>query len=250
MNFFNSKCLNCQKVLALKNHYFCSNCTQLLLTQNYCLTCANKTHTTQDYCGQCLNSVLAQRNLFDAIIFATNFSPEIAAIIHNFKYSKQPQLAHGLGRLMLLNLRNLRSNLIMQNKEMPQLLIPVPLHPKRMIERGFNQSELLAQYLSKKLNIAYDKHSLTRAKNDTHQRGLNYEQRIMNLQNSFNFAQNSFENNLKKHNLNKINKIAIIDDVVTTKATATAIAKLLRSHGIEKIELWAIAKTQLQAKYF
>lgn len=110
-------------------------------------------------------------------------------------------------------------------------LMPVPLHAKRLNERGFNQSELIAQYIQKAIGVPLIQHALKRVVNTTSQATLKANERRKNLKNAFSYT--STQN---------IQSVAIIDDVVTTGSTANEIAKTLKRQGVQRVEIWAFAR--------
>jgi ComF family protein len=115
---------------------------------------------------------------------------------------------------------------------MPDALTFVPLHWRKQRQRGFNQSQLLAEALGKQLQLPV----LTLfSKTASHsQRGLNRQQRRQNLRQSFSFT--TFAQPLPAH-------IALVDDVITTGATANALARLLRRAGVKTISVWTLTVT-------
>jgi len=115
-------------------------------------------------------------------------------------------------------------------------LVPLPLHPSREKERGFNQSELLAEIISKTFNLPLEKNILIRAKNTRAQAELtDWEERQANLQNAFTVAD---PENLKGKN------IILVDDVYTSGATMSAAAETLHKAGAKKIIGLVLAKTR------
>lgn len=115
---------------------------------------------------------------------------------------------------------------------MPQALTFVPLHWRKHRQRGFNQSELLATALSRQLQIPVL--SLFTKTASHSQRGLNRRQRLRNLRHSFNFKANVSA--LPPH-------VAVVDDVITTGATANALTRLLRRAGVSTVSVWTLAVT-------
>jgi ComF family protein len=141
------------------------------------------------------------------------------------KYHGQLHLTNYLALLLARDLKQ-------QNEIKPQLLIPIPLHPKRLKKRGYNQSVELSKILSKQLNIPLDNNALIRIKNTLPQTQLPYSERKLNMKSAF----QSLNTNLPEH-------IALIDDVVTTGHTADMAAKICIEQGVKKVELWTIART-------
>ena len=110
------------------------------------------------------------------------------------------------------------------------ILVPVPLHPTKFRERGFNQSQAFAQVLQKTLNANIQvKNILIRTRFTRSQTALSREQRKQNIRNAF-----ALSANIK---LGFEKKYILIDDVFTTGSTANACAKVLKKAGIQTIEL-------------
>jgi len=112
-----------------------------------------------------------------------------------------------------------------------EALIPVPLHPSRLKQRGFNQSAEIANLLSKQLDIPLDRHSLKRIKATEFQYGLSLHKRQKNLLKAFQFRPEK-----------PYRSVAIIDDIITSGSTMSEICKLLKRQGIEHIEVWSLAR--------
>lgn len=122
-----------------------------------------------------------------------------------------------------------------QNTPLPDLLVPLPLHWWRRWRRGYNQSALLAQYLSQRLNIPYQ-HALTKTRRGRSQKQLSRRERLRNLKGSF---------AIRAPLAGK--RIALIDDVMTTGATAETACKTLKAAGAKTVEVWVLARTPLAA---
>jgi ComF family protein len=105
------------------------------------------------------------------------------------------------------------------------------MHPKRRRQRGFNQARDIAEQLSTRLNIPLSGNLVQRQRTVQAQRTLSRAQRLANLQGVFQATGTPPP------------RIAIIDDVVTTGATARLLAHVLRQAGAEHIQIWALART-------
>ena len=112
----------------------------------------------------------------------------------------------------------------------PDLIVPVPLHWRRLWQRGFNQTTLLAQHVSWHLDIPVA-HALVRTRYTTAQTQLDHRQRPRNVRHAFRVTQPL----TGRH-------IALIDDVVTTCATVTAAAVELNAAGAASVQVWACAR--------
>jgi ComF family protein len=126
-------------------------------------------------------------------------------LVHNFKFSKKTYLAYHMAEIMGDKL--LKSNLEID------YMIPVPIHKNKKRKRGFNQSELLCKYISKRTNIKTDYKTLIKYNETLEQNKLNKMERQKNLKNAFRVV----------HNENMVNKnILLVDDVFTTGSTIDA----------------------------
>ncbi len=123
--------------------------------------------------------------------------------------------------------------LSMPKSSRPTLLIPIPLHPQRLKERGFNQALELAKHIGKRANIPVYKRHLVRVKQTKTQKQSKRRARALNMKGAFTLVQ-TFD--LESQH------IAIIDDVITTGSTMSEAAKTLRKAQPEQITLLAIAK--------
>ncbi len=117
-----------------------------------------------------------------------------------------------------------------------QALVPVPLHPLRRRDRGYNQAELLAKELGRLLSIPVIIEGVERIKDTPSQTHLTAKQRRKNLVNAFEVKKEVFE---------PFSHVALVDDVITTGATMQLLASCLqRKSSLKQIQAWAIAKTQ------
>jgi ComF family protein len=114
---------------------------------------------------------------------------------------------------------------------LPQYLLPVPLHPQRLRERGYNQALELARPLSRLLGIPLAPRLCRRRHPTLPQTSLKGKERRRNLRGAF----VAFGRGMPRH-------LAIVDDVVTTGATVEELARTLRRAGVEEVEVWACAR--------
>jgi ComF family protein len=118
------------------------------------------------------------------------------------------------------------------NRPLPDAIVYVPMHPAKQRKRGFNPAQMLAQVAAAQLGIAILP-VLMRPQQQPAQVGLNRRQRQRNLRRAFTIHCNT---PLPAH-------IALVDDVITTGATANTLCRLLRRHGARQISLWTLAVT-------
>lgn len=113
----------------------------------------------------------------------------------------------------------------------PDLVIPLPLAAMRLAERGFNQSALLGAQVSKTLGTRFEARGMLRVRETPPQSGLNREARLRNVRGAFDC----------KHRLDG-KHVAIVDDVMTTGATLSEAAKVLKKAGAVRVSAWVIAR--------
>ena len=224
---FPNYCILC----GLRSHRqvpLCTQCRADLQTNSWCCQrCAiplpPQNSDLQRLCGHCLHSPPP----FHRVIAPWLYDEHLAYIIHRWKYRGERRLTPLLASLWL------------QRAACPSpvdLLIPVPLHWRRLWQRGFNQSDLLCLQLRcvcpALSTTAVDHRAIRRQRATAAQSGMNARQRASNLRGAFTAYRPC--DNLR---------IAIVDDVLTTGATASAMAHVLLDAGASHIEVWCLART-------
>lgn len=200
----------------------CADCTELLskkrLYHGQCQRCGTFGIRAQ-VCDNCRKWPAYLNGNISFMPYDGKFKESIL----NYKYHHSPWLASAFAEMMA--------------PAVPQvdLLIPVPLHPKRLRERGYNQSELLCVELNKLLGIAVETKVLYRQSNTPHQTGLSRTARQENLKNAF--SVNHSEQIQNRH-------VLLVDDVLTTGATILQCAKVLHQAGAKTITAMTIASGQ------
>ena len=106
-----------------------------------------------------------------------------------------------------------------------EVLIPVPMFPRKKRLRGYNQAEVFAQALGRKTGIPVERHLIKRVRNTTPQKELNDLQRRSNLKNAFQLTSD----------IVKYKKVVLVDDIYTTGSTMDEISKTLKESGVKKI---------------
>ncbi|MBL0229288.1 MAG: ComF family protein [Moraxellaceae bacterium] len=162
---------------------------------------------------------------FAACLSAFEYQFPINELVFQYKSQARLALCDSFAQALITQIKK-------QQHPLPQVLMPVPLHPNKLKQRGFNQSLELAKALSKQLHIPIDYHSLQSTQQTTQQKSLNKQQRLVNVQSSYALTRPL-----------SVTHIALIDDVITTGATTKTLAYLLREHGATQIQAWSIART-------
>lgn len=183
-----------------------------------CLRCATPL-SAGSICGQCLQKPPPQDETFCLLPYQSPIDNLVAA----YKFHQQLGLRDFFAKLMAAKLQT--------RNDLPQLLIPVPLHSRRLRQRGYNQSADLTDQLGQLLHINVDKHSLQRVKATRPQSELPFKQRRQNLRGAF-----------VCDGLNNIRHVALIDDVYTTGHTVAEAGRCLQKQGVTRLEVWTIAR--------
>lgn len=177
----------------------------------------------QPLCGACLTSPPA----FDKTHTLFPYRDPIMQLIIKLKFGGALSHAQTLGQLMA---KKIRGEWYL-NQALPDIIIPVPLHAKRLRERGFNQALEIARPISAQLNIPIDTKGVKRIRHTAAQSGLTAKERKQNIKNAFNV-------NGSYADLH----IAIIDDVVTTGQTMRELCQTLKNNGCKRIDVWCCAR--------
>jgi ComF family protein len=212
----------CDSLIAL-----CGDCeAELPWLGNHCLTCALPLPCAGLNCGACLK----QPPNFSRVEAAWRYSFPIDSLITRFKHQAQWPLGRLLGELMSHHLHHAFT----EGLSKPDLLLPVPLSRQRLRQRGFNQALMLANWLSQHLQLPVAEHLLRRSHDTPAQQSLNATERKRNLRSAFAIADNDAIKG--KH-------VALVDDVLTTGATAESLACLLRKKGAIRVDVYCLART-------
>ena len=167
---------------------------------------------------------------------AFEYEMPVSHWIQEFKYTSKIERGRLLADLFAQRFE-LSSVSEQEPSEKVQALIPVPIHLQRYRQRGFNQSRRLAKRLSHWSGIPVLDNAVKRIRNTPPQAELDAKQRQKNLQDAFEVGAE----------LESLDRIALVDDVVTTGATMNELIRQIRRQtGIKWIEVWAIAKTQVE----
>ncbi|HZU27343.1 MAG TPA: ComF family protein [Bryobacteraceae bacterium] len=158
---------------------------------------------------------------FDAAYSFGSFENELRELIHLFKYGRIRPLAKPLGDLMALAL---------PRSERFDVVVPMPMHWLRRWRRGFNQAELLARTIARRASVPV-RRLVRRAKWTTPQAGLTNAQRRHNVQRAFRVS----------GNVDGM-RILLVDDVLTTGATAGACAAVLKRAGAARVAVLTVAR--------
>ena len=237
-----TSCLLCAQKTSIKS-VICSRCLPLLPVNNRCCQRCGlplegfDSLDPETICEECFRQpppFLSCRAPF-LYLFPVN------QLISQMKYHNHPQLSKLLAQLMADQIKPNRNQARDETNEeslpLPELLVPVPMHPAKERQRGFNQANYLARHLGKHLGIPVLTGAIRKVKSTGAQNPLTAEQRRRNLQGAFRI------NPAKLAKLRQAERIGLVDDVITTAATVTEISQILSAAGAAEIHLLAIART-------
>ncbi len=210
----------------IESPLLCQYCHQRLpLSKNCCHSCGLPMFATDGQGQLCCGECLINSPLYDRVISAFHYEAPVSDFITRLKYSSQFQLLPLLSDYLIQKIQN-----SYQQVNWPTLIIAMPLHPKKLKSRGFNQSRLIANKLSQRLEIPLLKNGVVRIKNTQAQSGLDSVERKKNIKNAF-----EVRIPIAEH-------VTIVDDVVTTGMTASELTKQLLKNGAKKVDVWCIAR--------
>ena len=219
-----NRCLICHQQVNPPHHGICHIClTACLYAEPTCLGCGRALVIQRRYCGSCMASAPL------VVVAPCSYHDGVGDYVAAMKYQGQFAILQALVIALIERLEALEAEGVV---ERPQVLIPVPLHSSRLRDRGFNQAWIIAKALSQRLQIPLVDDAVMRVTNTRPQAGLTGKQRRRNLEGAF---------ALKRHF--PYQRVAIIDDVVTTGTTANALAKLFESRYIH-VQVWCLARAE------
>ena len=235
-SLFPSRCIFCQKTVqkpaVSQKAEICQDCYQVLPHNNNCCRhCAlplPEEVDSQVLCGRCLK----QRPQYSYSISLFHYEADIISLIHQLKFGEKISYARSMGELLLAAVKNG----VLQQYGKADCIIPVPLHNKRLRQRGYNQSTEIARVLSKELKVPIAHDVVIKKQSTKAQSELTAKERRKNIKGVFTVV-----------DVKKYKHVWIVDDVVTTGSTVNELAKILKSSGVERIGVLSLARAPLKS---
>jgi ComF family protein len=199
---------------------WCAACDQALpyYKAPHCPSCALPV-STGEVCGQCLK----YPPLFAATTAVYVYSFPVDRLIQAMKYGEQLILAQAFAKKMALQI---------DPAKLPDLLVPMPLHPAKLRVRGYNQAHLLAMGIARELALKLLSDGCRRVRDTPPQTTLPWRERKKNLRDAF-----CCDVDLSGC------RVALIDDVLTTGASLNALAEAVKKRGAAQVSAWVVART-------
>lgn len=218
----------CAVCLGWARSRICSDCLQRHGSRRpRCQVCAIEVPSGTTVCGGCLHAPPP----FARGIAAVDYAYPWANLVAAFKFRAALDLAPALADLLAAAVRA-------DDAPRPRLLLPVPLSAERLKERGMNQAWELARRVGTQLGIAARADLLQRLIDTPHLADLPRAQRSARIRGAFGIAPGQAQA-LRGH------CVALVDDVMTSGATAAEATRVLRAAGAEQVQVWVVARTPM-----
>lgn len=229
------------------------NIKKLLLDILFPISCLSCGKESDWLCFKCFKKLKFQEknikefnlvidNLDDLFIAGDYDDLLLANLIKKFKYEKLIGLAKVLSEFLIIYFNGQKQLLFFSNKKLAKDLdeakiIYIPISKSRKKERGFNQTELLAELFSKNFDLKiYSALKCQKNRHRKHQAKLKEKERLLNIKNNFKVINSKKNLDLKNAN------VILIDDVITTGATLNEAARVLKEYGVKKVYGLTLAK--------
>lgn len=219
---FPRRCPVCDDIVTPMGEKICPGCLGKLrpVSPPWCMKCGKKLPGEGEYCSGCMqkrHDFVRGRGLYEY--------GSAAISIYRFKYGNRQEYGDFFGEQMAECLGDFVRSV------RPDALIPVPLHRKRLAARGYNQAQLLAEAMGRRLGLPVRSDFLIRVKNTRPLKSENPEERQNNLKKAFNIARNDV----------KLKRVILVDDIYTTGSTVDEAARTLKAAGAEEVYFVALA---------
>lgn len=231
-------CVFCQK----ENRWICPNCLDRIKISSFqvCFHCEKNITENGKLCEKCKNYFLNKGQSFplDALIVSSSYQKNgISRLVHLYKYNFIRDLSFPLGNL-------LTQSIIKSNLPIPDLIIPVPLHQRRLRWRGFNQAKELADFVGKNLAPGFpipveDEVVLRRKHTPPQMKIKSHKERKLNVSEAFLIKK-------EKKVLIATKTVLLIDDIATTGATLFEIGRLLKKNDVKRVFAAVIARQEIK----
>lgn len=186
---------------------------------NACVQCGKPVpDESREYCYDCS----AKKRSFEGGVSTFVYEDAIRESMMKFKYHGREEYGSWYAEeLWHANEEKLRAFA-------PELIVPVPVHPRRYRQRGYNQAAVLAEELGKRMGVSVDSGYLRRTRHTKAQKQLNDQERIRNLMQAFEVRRGEQKRTTPK-------RVVLVDDIYTTGSTLEACTRVLKKAGVQQV---------------
>lgn len=217
------RCPFCTEIVIPKGERVCSSCKQKLpyISEPRCMKCSKPVDSDEkEYCSDCSRKAYHYNRGYAVWLYNEIMKRSIA----DFKYRGRKDYAvfyvNEIIRLYGDKIKSIS----------PDVIVPVPIHRSKYIERGYNQAQILALLIGKELNIPVLSGLLLRNKKTLPQKKLNDIERLKNLSEAF-----CYNVKIAGKYKRQIKKVLLVDDIYTTGSTIEACTNVLKSNGVTEV---------------
>ena len=213
----------CDAARPVKETGVCPECTKKLITVKgpVCEKCGRPVDQKGDICDECI----AEDFSFDGGRSVFTYS-SVSDSIYRLKYMNRPAYARTYGKLLAKEAGDWLEWI------KPDALVPVPLHKKRLIKRGYNQAKELADAISGEVGIPVADYLVRRSKNTVPQKLVDKKGRQINMKKAF----------IVEENVVSFKRIVLIDDIFTTGSTIDSLSRVLKDAGVKEVYFLTISR--------
>lgn len=194
----------------------------IFIDEKSCNLCGKYLHSG-DLCSDCHNFWHPFERAYSLCVY----DGKVKEWVYSFKYAGRSYLARPFGRMMAGRIREI--GLL----DRIDCIIPVPLYSKKLRQRGYNQSGLLAHVIKRELNLKSGPYMLKREKDTPPLSGLSRQQRLRTMEGAFKV--------IRKGNITDIKNVLLIDDIYTTGSTVNQCTRALKAAGAAKVYVFTLA---------
>ena len=214
---FPRRCPVCDGIVHPFGEKICPECLPKLrvVAAPWCMRCGKKLSEEREFCGDCRrrgHKYDRARTLYEYGCAAPS--------IYRFKYGGRQEYGEFFGEEMGKYLEDFI------RRARPDVIVPVPLHRKKLQRRGYNQAACLARALGRSMELPVDEKLVKRVRNTAPMKRLNAAERQNNLKKAFIIGRNDVK---------LYDRIILVDDIYTTGTTLDEIAALLKEHGVSQV---------------
>lgn len=218
------RCPFCGEIRPYGSYSACGNCLDRLkkVEPPHCLRCGKTVYDGgQEYCQDCREVPKNYERGYPVFVY----QEPVKKALYDFKYHNQREYAAFFASCMYHCYREVWEGLGLSG------IVPVPVHKKKLRQRGYNQAALLARELSRHINVPCYEYYLERVVDTNPQKELNEKERVKNLKKAFKIGRNRI----------KLKRVLLVDDIYTSGATIASCAEVLKSAQTEKVWFASVA---------